>query len=617
MNKHYSLGGEMLRVNLTLGKVSKEPTFKFAKKFLGGRGINWWRLYNDIKPNVTPFEPENEIIFGSGLLVGTLAPCAARLSVDSKNPFSGGIASSNSGGHFAAELKFSGYDQVIFQGRSRKPVYLWIDDSQIELRDASNLWGCTTCEADERIKEEVGDKEVNVAAIGPAGEKLVRMACIIANRERAAGKCGLGAVMGSKNLKAVAVRGTGSIEVNDPDRFIEAVDNSWERIKHSDIYEPMKKFGTFGIDYQDGYLGPVKNYQDEYLDKKFMRKINSEILHSDYEAGAFSCFVCPLHCSHFYKVKEGSYKGTCEKLEAQTISNFGTNLYIDYPPALIKAVSLCNEYGLDMDVSSEIGWAFECYQRGILTEKDTDGLELKWGNHEVVMKLLRKIAYREGFGNILAEGVMRASQNIGRGSEKYASYIKGMGNRETMRASKGWALGIAVALRGGGHTSAGPFMEPSPTLYEDKPELVVYCERLHAVLDSLGICLYCGVCNGPNLLNPEEKTSLIDLKTCADLVSAATGWNITKEQLLLIGEQILNVGKAFNVIHAKLNRRDDYPPKRLMKEPIKSGPQKGERLEKVKWDKMLDRYYELHGWDVKTGLPTKKGLMEIGLLNIA
>jgi len=625
--KFYCIAGKILWVDLTTGHCKTSPTMDHARKFLGGRGVNWYLLYNGVKTSTKPYEPDNLLIFGSGLLVGTLAPCAARFSVDSKNPFNNGVGSSNSGGHFSSELKYAGYDHLVIQGRAKKPVYICVDDKTIEIKDASTIWGKTTWDADELIKEELKDEDFQISCIGPAGENLVRSACIVTNRARAAGRCGLGAVMGSKNLKAVTVRGSGCLEVKNTEKFMELVDCAWEKIRGSQSYRELSTYGTlndFPISNLERGSLVVRNFQDAYIDPEMAEKIRGHVYHEKYQERSFACFACPFHCSKFYRVTEGPYAPLAfEKMEANAITNFGTNLFIDYPPAILKAQSLCTEYGLDIDASTvAIAWAFECYERGILRSEDVNGLELKWGNHEVVMELLKKTAHREGFGNTLAEGVKRASEIVGKGSEEYAVHIKGMDNREFMRAVKGWALGVVVALRGGGHTTGAPGTEvreisaevcrsiwgiedaSDPLLYVGKPELVIYFERLNAVVDSLGICLFAENWKGPDLLGPD---------IYARIVSAATGWEMSGKDLMLTGERIHNVGKAFNTLHAGFDRTHDYPPKRLMKDPIKSGPRKGERLEKIEWDKMLDRYYQLHGWDKRTGRQSKSSLQNLQL----
>jgi len=622
------LDGKILRVNLTTSKISTEPTIKYAKKFLGGRGINQWILYNEVKTWCRPLEPCNRLIFGTGLLVGTPVPGANRYNVDAKNAFTMGIGSANSGGFFGPELRFAGYDHIVIHGRAKKPVYLWIDDDKVEIRNASGIWGSTTWETEDLIRESIGDEDIQIASIGPAGENLVRAACIITDRSRAAARCGLGAVMGSKNLKAVAVRGSGSVEVADPEGFIALVDEAFEKIKKSTYTKMLGKYGSHYIMPNDFSLMPMRNFQDGYMDPNKLKKVSSEVFHSEYEERTLSGFACPIHCNHFYRVKQGPYSGvTSWAFEGNGLWDFACRFDIDYAPAIIKAASLCSQYGLDMDnVSNVIAWAFECYERRILTEKDTDGYELKWGDHKVVIEFLKKIAYREGFGDILAEGCKRASKAVGRGSEKYCMNIKGQDLKEPLRTCKGYALGIVVSTRGGGHCSGSIETElmrappeickkiwktataGDPAVYKGKAKVVVYYERLHGVLNSLGVCFFTSIWETLDLLKPNDY---------AKLLSAATGWKITGSELMMIGERIHNVEKAFNVLHAGFSRKDDYPPKRFMEEPVKSGPLRGELLEKSKWDEMINEYYELHNWDGKTGLQTRKCLIDLDLVEIA
>jgi aldehyde:ferredoxin oxidoreductase len=632
MGKLFSFGGRILRIDLTSERIWTEPTARYTSKFLGGRGIDVWLLYSEVKPWITPFDPANRLLFGSGTLTGTLAPGATRYSIEAKSPVTGGIGSGNSCGFFGPELKFAGYDHIVFQGRARVPVYLWVSDEHVELRGASHIWGETTWETDRLIKEEIGDEDIQIACIGPAGENLVKISCVITNRARAVGRCGLGSVMGSKNLKGVAVRGTGSIEIAYPERFMDEVDKAWEKLKISDRAKSLRKWGTYGrpVDLNEDCLYPVRNFQEDHWDPEKIKKTMPDIYKRDYEVGRRGYLACPLYCSHLYKIDERPYPGlVCEGFEFNDVWNFMSRLDIDYPPAVIKLHSLCNDYGLDQDGSScAMAWAFECYEKGIITERDTDGLKLEWGDHAVAAELLRKIAYREGIGDILAEGSQKASRLVDKGSEKYVVHLKGQDSMEPMRAAKGWALGCCVSTRGGAHTRGANLIELShntilpevaqkvwgiprvegPSSYKNKSKLVVYYERLQAIVDSLGLCLFTSTWWSPDLLGPEEY---------AKLYSAATGLEINGEELIIIAERIHNIEKAFNVLHAGFSRQDDYPPKRFMEEPIKSGPARGELLSRNEWDKMLDEYYELHGWDKETGWQKEGQLEKLALEEVA
>jgi aldehyde:ferredoxin oxidoreductase len=632
--KIYAYTGKILRIDLSTGVIATEPTIKYIKKWLGGRGIGQWIMYKEVKPWITPFEPANRITIETGPFNGTLVPGACRSSLSSKNVFSHGVGVVNVGGHFAPELKFAGYDLVVIQGKSRKPVYLWIDDDCVELRSAEDMWGRTTWETDDFIKTQIGDESVQVISIGPAGENLVKAACVIGNRNRAAARCGLGAIFGSKNLKAVAVRGTGSIEVAQPERFMETVDVVRDKIDRSPFLNkesPIRKYGTDGIFIETNEANsiPYKNFQDVYIPPESARKLDPEFI-LKYKVRDFACFSCPVSCSQFLRIDKGPYAGLAtEGIELEDAMNFGGKLAIDEPQALIKAHSLCNQLGLDQDnATGAISWAFECYQRGILRQKDTDGLKLEWGNYEVVFELLRKMAYREGFGNLLAEGSRHASEIIGKDSGYYAITMKGQELFEETRMPIGWGLGVCLATRAGGHTTATPQYEMSaqvpeireiakrvlkvetfePTSYKDKPKLVIHTERYQELMHCLGTCI-----TPSSWMDPE----IMSLVQIAELYSAATGWETGTGELIAIADRVLNLEKAFNVLHAGLSRRDDYPPDRCLREPIKSGPFKGFALSKEEYDKMLDEYYQLRGWDPSTGLQTRKCLEDVDLEMVA
>lgn len=625
----YAYAGKILRVDLSNGKTSIEPTSKYSKKFLGGRGINQWILLKETGPDTSPLDPACPILFGAGVLIGTATLGACRYTVDSRNYLTGGVGSANSGGHFGPELKFAGYDNVIITGRSREPCYLWIDDDSVEIRSASHLWGNTTWETDDRIREELNDDDIQLATIGPAGENLVRGACIINNGARAAGRCGLGSVMGAKRLKAIAVRGTGNITVAEPRRFMELVEKLAEKIKNDPFLKRnlFFKYGTMTVSQHDNdnWSGcPVRNFQDGYWEKG--KDIRCEDLVEKFSERNLGCFGCSVCCSHWLSISTGEFKGVSgEGFETNTINNFGYKLNIDNWPAIIKAHMLCSQYGLDVDnTAGPIAWAMECYQRGILTKEDLDGLELEWGNYEAVFELIKKIAMREGIGNLLAEGAKRASDRIGRGSQRYAMHIKGQDLYETLRHRKGWALGVIVSPRGGGHLRGAPAFEGNVSpedaesyygvrtaadrrAYEGKAKLVTWMENFKAVLDSVGICALLSWWKSPHLIGPTD---------IAELLEAATGKRIDVHKLMRMGERIHNIEKAINV-RAGMTRKDDRPPDRFFEEPIKSGPGKGDILERDKFEKMLDEYYELRGWDKETGLPTRDKLEDVGLKEVA
>jgi aldehyde:ferredoxin oxidoreductase len=378
----------------------------------------------------------------------------------------------------------------------------------------------------------------------------------------------------------------------------------------------------------DRSLTPMRNFQDGFMEPKRLEKVSTQVLYDNYIERRIGYYADPISCSHFYRVKEGPYAGTAtEGIEGSGIWDFACTFDIDYAPAIIRAYSVCSQLGLDIDsTSSALGWAFELYQRGIINKGDTDGYALEWGRYDILLEFLRRIAFREGFGDILAEGCMRASQIMGRGSEKYAIQVKGQDLKEPLRSCKGWALGVTVDTRGGGHCAAAPWAEygdidpdvsekiwgvrraSEPTTYDQKEIMVAYYERLNKMLDSLGICIFTSNISGTDLLGPEDY---------AKMLSAAVGFEVTGREFMQVGERIHNVEKAYNVLHANFGRRDDYPPERMMNEPVKSGPLKGQRLDKNQWDKLLDRYYRLHGWNVETGLQSRECLIKLDLEEVA
>jgi aldehyde:ferredoxin oxidoreductase len=633
-SKVYGYAGKMLRVDLSTGSIAYEPTEKYAREWLGGGGIDQWILYNEVKPWITPYAPANRLTFGAGPFVGTVAPGASRISAGSKNGLTLGVGSSNSDSRFGPELKFAGYDHIIFQGKARNPVYLWIDDDHVEIRDASHLWGKTTSETVDIIRQELGDREIHMVSIGPAGENIVRGACIIQNKGRAFGRCGLGGVMGSKNLKAVAVRGSGAVEVADPERFIRATDRARQSLISTDAGEMAKimaEMGTpGGVKNKQRTSGiPYKNFQSLILPDEMLASLDQVDVQKKYKVRNLRYMACPIGCGGYYRLDRGQYAGlVTEGYQYEALVDFGCKLAVADPTFTIKMNNYCDQLGLDIDIiGGAVGWAMECYQRGILTKEDTDGLRLEWGDAGVILELTRKIAYREGFGSILGEGCARAAKILGRESEYYAMHLKGQDLYEALRNDVGWGLGVCVATRGGGHTTGAPGiaidrgqdMELTkrvydgvstcyePQAYEGKAKLVGYFEQLHRINNSMGICHFTTAAVGPQ--NP-------GFPEIAEMYSAATGWETTGDDLRRAGKRMLNVEKAFNLLNTNLDRKDDYPPPRCLEEPIPTGPMKGWKLEKKDWDKLLDEYYEVNNWDKKTSFPTRRCLEGLELKQI-
>ena len=630
MKESFGWVGKILRVNLSAKTITYEPTESYASKTIGGRGMAQSILFDELDPSVEPLGPGNKVILGAGPLVGTLAPAAARLSVDWKNPQTGGVGSANVGGHFAPELKYAGFDSIVIEGQSASPVYLLIRDGEVQLHSASEIWGKTTWETQDILRQQAGDEKLRVACIGPAGENIVRGACLIVDRNRAAGRGGIGAVLGAKKLKAIAVRGTCPVNIYDPERFFREVERVRRKMEGSRRVKSLRDWGTLGASRDTPESPqPIRNDQYQGWPAEKSAKLDPSVFRDAYEVRRLACFNCSMYCSHFYAVKDGPYAGTaCEGLEANTVRALGYNLDIDYAPAIVKGSALCNQLGIDVDFAgATMAWAFECYQRGVISAEDTQGLELLWGDYRTALELLEQIAHRQGFGQILAEGVKRASAFIAQGSEQWAAHIKGADlNEKAMRIHKGWALGIALATRGGGHLE-GAFLLHGLGLiekqakaifgfsdlgklydYEGKVKLLFWAERLKEAVDMLGICHLASAAY--------DVITMLGPKDCAALFTAATGVKMSGEELMRIGQRAHNVQKAFNTLHTGFGRQDDFPPYRMMTEATADGPYAGEILAKEDWDKALDDYYTLQGWDPVTGQQTETCLYSLGLSGV-
>jgi len=619
----FGWAGCILRVNLTTGEISKEPLDpELARAYLGQSGINAKLLYDLVTPGLDPLSADNPLIFGVGPLGGSLAPCSGRFTVTSKSPLTGIFGDSNCGGHWGPELKNAGYDHIVITGRAEHPVYLWINDDRVELRDARKLWGKTTWETDELIRTQLSQPTAQVACIGPAGENMVRFAAIICNLARAAARTGLGAVMGSKNLKAVVVKGDKGMGVANSERFSEVVHQSVADIQEDPLYGVATTFGTTAITGLAQMLGflPTRNFQASTFEEA--ENLRGEVLLEKHVTKHKGCFNCPVSCSRFYKVAEGEYKGTVgEGPEYESVSALGSKCGNGNLPSILHANTLCNQLGLDtISCGNVISWAMEAYQRKIINPLDFAGVELDWGNHRTINELIVQIAHRQGLGDILAEGTLRAARKLG--GEEFAVHSKGMDYPAVdVRGTKGMALAFSVSPRGADHLKGLPLYEVAPEIYQNdikteididitpaywseyntKAKLISWHENWHCVVDSLGLCKLEGIAIKP--LKP---------KHFQQLLSAATGWDISIEELEAIGERIWNLERLFGVREG-IRRDDDLPPARLYNEPVATGPAAGERLDHDKYEAMLNEYYDLRGWDKTTGIPLRERMQRLGL----
>jgi len=629
--KIHAYGGKILRVNLSSGEIRTEPTLDYAKECLGSEGIAAKILYDELREWVTPYEPANKLIFGVGALVGTTAPAASKMNAVTLNTLTGGWGTSFSDTYTGGELKCAGYDSIVIEGRAPTPVWLWVRDNRVELKKADYLWGKTTWETEDELRRELGESMLHTISIGPAGEHLVRGACVIADKGRAFGRCGLGSVMGSKNLKAIVAQGSGSITVADPERFKETNRRVRRMYKKATLPERLRKYGTLGIfnAKQDSCSLPYKNFQELSLPDEMFEAISPYRTIDKYQVASQNFPGCPIGCGRHVHITEGPYKGLItETPQFEAIGTLQTRLGIEEPTFMYKAGALCNQLGLDNDAAGgPIGWAMECFQRGIIDERDTDGLRLEWGDAAVALELMRKIAYREGFGNILAEGCARAADLLGRDSQYYAMNIKKQDLYEPLRGSLGWCLGTTTATRGGGHTTGAVGVETNPGLdvvkarsvygvdnpdkaqeYEGKAKTVTYLEQLMRACNCLGICI---------LNTTYLDVELIDLPQLAELYSAATGWETSLEDLKYKMRRQLNLEKAFNLRHTSFDRKDDMPTPRDMSEPIPKGRLAGWKMDEGQYNRMLDEYYDLHGWDRETSFPKRETLLSLDLEYVA
>jgi aldehyde:ferredoxin oxidoreductase len=611
----HGYAGRILRINLTTGKTRieklKEDT---AKKYIGGIGLGMKLWLDNSKPDIDPFNPENPLILALGPISGTMFPTAGNgHAFVSKSPATFGIGEAVAHGTFGAEMKRAGYDAVILTGKSEKPVYLWIDDDSVQMLDASHLMGKSPSETEDTIKDELGDYYIRVASIGLAGEKLSRIGCIINEKTRAAGRTGLGAVMGSKNLKAIAVRGTRDIIPAKPDEFMDMVTEFHERMKGP----ATQKYRTLGtpenvLVHNALYCMPTRNYNNAHFEGA--NKVSGEVLNEKFVAKIIGCSSCAMRCEHEVVIPEGPYKGTMTRMEYETLWAMGPYCGIDRLDAIIKGMELANYYGMDaISAGVIVGFTMDCYERGILSQADLDGIEAEFGNSEALIQILEKIGKREGIGDILAEGVRIAGQKIGKGAEKLAQHIKGLEvTGYDLRCLKTAALGFAVSFRGADHNRHGAYaFDVKGKVDRLKAEkgrgkMVRDMEDTYALIDSFIVCKF------------SRGTYYKELADMAKLYSLVTGYDMTPEELKKSGERINTVARLIN-IREGLGRKDDTLPWKVMNMPIPDeGPVKGAVVTQEELDLLLDDYYESRGWTLE-GVPTKRKLKELGmddLLNI-
>lgn len=599
--------GKLLRINLSSG-VSKEeeiPDTVF-REYLGGRGLGVKYLFEEVEPHCSPLGEKNKIIFSTGPLSGSGMFGCARYCVTTKSPHSGTYLCSLSGGGFADRIKANGYDVVIIEGKAENPSYVWIEDSNVLIEDASSLWGLTTTKTGKRIKEEKQAAKAEIACIGPAGENRLNYACVVSDL-RIAGRGGAGAVMGSKNLKAVGFHGGSyKIEPGEKETF-GSIRQEMLKIMTDDPYSQIfKKYGTqFGAEmgHKMGMF-PIANFQQREFDG--IERISGEAFKA-YRVKDFSCPGCPMGCGKIVELKEGKYKGArLRGPEYETLFALGGNCQVNDPEAIIYANWLCDEYGIDtISTGGSIGFAMELYEKGLIRQEDLDGLALKFGDGDAMVKMVEMIIKKKGFGEVLAQGVKHASQIIKKGSWDFASHSKGLEfPGYDPRTVKGMGLAYATSPRGACHNRGSSFQSDPSTLLNEEvaPPAIKESQELSAVIDSLISCSF------TTLRYFQSKSASPDWQ--AKLLAALTSVEVfsSPKNLLTIGERIFNLERCFNVREG-FRKKDDSLPGRFLNEEFPSGFAKGQ---KVDLDKMLHAYYQARNWD-EAGIPKKEKLIELSI----
>jgi len=595
--------GKILRVNLTTGKTSEEPiNEELARKFIGARGYGVKIIFDEVSANADALGPENKLIFATGPLTLTTAPTAARYDVVTKSPLNGVIAASNSSGFFAPEVKKAGYDILIVEGRSEKPVYLWITDEKVEIRDASHLWGKDTHETTDIILSELGDKNIKVACIGPAGENLVKFACVINDKARAAGRTGVGAVMGSKMLKAVAARGTKRAPIANPEKFKEALRVAMDKIKANGVTsQGLPTYGTMVLNHiiDEHGMYPAYNFQKGTFED--VDKVSGEKLKETYLVRNKACFSCPIGCGRVSKVP--GIEEEIEGPEYETSWALSADVGVNDLVAVIKSHHLCNKMGLDpISMGSTLAAAMELYEKGILKREEVGNApELKFGNAETILVYPELIAKRIGLGDKLAEGSYNFASSYGH-PELSMSVKKQEIPAYDPRGAQGHALEYATSNRGACHVR-GYMISPEilgipekldPFVVEGKGQWVKTFQDLTAVIDSEGLCLFTSFALGAD--------------DYAAMLSAATGFDYTADEVMKAGDRVWNLEKLWN-LKIGMTKKDDYLPPRFMNDPLPDGAAKGQI---VHLEQLLSDYYNVRGWS-KEGVPTEEKLKDLGL----
>ncbi len=628
--------GKILHVNLTTGDFAiEEPPEDFYRKYMGGSALNLYYLLKEMHPQVDPLSPENILALSVGGPAGAPISGQSRLTSTAKSPLTGAIGDSQGGGYFPSEMKFSGFDAFIIRGKASHPVYLWVQDGVVELRDASHLWGKTTLDVEDQLKKELADNRIEVAQVGPAAENGVLFSAIINGVNRANGRTGMGAVMASKNLKAIAVRGREGrkkFKVADRKNLSELAKAGVQAIPGSGS-EGLSKYGTAGSVNAQNHVGglPTRNFSSGVFEGA--ADIDGTTLFDTYLKGALegdqerqgtgTCFGCAIRCKRVVEIVDGRYPVDPRYggPEYETLAALGSYCGVNDLNAVCKANELCNMYGIDtISCGGTIAWIMECYEAGLINSQDTGGIEIRFGDAEVLLQLIELITKREGIGATLALGSQQASEAIGKGTDAYLVTSHGQEFPAHMpRVKPSLALIYAVNPFGADHMSSEhdplysePFMarlsllglnnpQPMDALNEEKVRFARITQYFHSLTDSLNLCQFVW---GPTF-------SLYGPKETLDLVRYVTGWDVTMEELLQVGERRLNMMRAFNAREG-IDRNQDILPKRMF-EPLKGGPSDGQTIRREEFKAALEAYFLQSGWDLETGYPTREKLEQLEL----
>jgi aldehyde:ferredoxin oxidoreductase len=602
-------GGNILRINLTTKETSQSPLPEdLVKDFIGGRGFASKILFSELPVGIDPLGSENKVVIASGPLAGTPTPGAGKVTFAAKSPATGSYGDSNMGGHFAGEMKLAGYDIIILEGQSEEPVYIFIDNDKVELRDASTYWGKGSIKTEALLKLALGES-FQIATIGPAGENLVKYACVSHDFGRQAGRTGVGAVLGSKKVKAIAVKGNKSVYLANPKAFAKSVKELMNYcLKHPALKE-WQNYGTAGVTVWANEVGafPTHNFQGGACDD--YKKISGEIMRKHIVITDKACFACPMACGKYSHVKTKDNEIWVEGPEYETIALLGGNLGIINIEQIAHLNWVCDELGLDtISAGNVVGFAMECYEKGIIKPKDVDNLELKFGNFQAAVTMFNKIAKREGIGDLLAEGVKTAAEKLGKKSLKFAMQVKGLEwSGYESRYAPAMLLSYLTADIGAHHNRSWAIthdIAEGRDKIEGKAKRVIELQHIRPMFDMLGVCRLQWVELGA------------DLNFYAKLFETATGIPCELEDLLKASERVWNLNRMF-LLREKggPGRMHDEPPARIYEDKVSCGVTKGKLIKKEDIEKLLADYYKLRGW-TKEGDPTAKKLKELGLAKI-